>query len=426
MHIGFITGSLIRIGSGQAEAGPLARALRKQGCVTWGLELSRLRRRQTRIDGLTVWHEPLFPHLLRHPFRAIKAVARRRSSETYRLHQDRLDYYDATVGRALLSLVDRLQLDVVYVFHNTNVARLISGWPHPSRILVINLIGFGIDPSRGGAVDTFPLQRFIFAQPYWDLHVTATRFELEQYQEVYRQLGLDTSRLLHLPHPYDEEFFQPLTLRRDPKPDFTKEGKMLLYPVNVYPRKNIEMAIDVLVLLNNSIDAHLVVTGRIWDRGYYERLLQRARQCSVREKVHFLRGVSWEKMPELYRRADLTIFTSHQETYGLGIVESLGCGTPVVGPKWIIPCREILSGSPGGWVAPKDIEQFAATVLTALRTRHDPLKIAAAARVRYGSSAVASKFLETVREIKAEKERRASTLRTINWKGLYRDAGDLL
>jgi len=428
LRIGFVTGSLTKVGSGRSIALPLARALSKLGCSTYGLEPTHLCPGETRVNGLRIMRAPVLPHLLKNPARTVKDLLQRRKGRAAPFREDRLDYYDHAVGHALLALVEQLRLDVLYVFHNINVARVLKGWPHPSRILVINLIGFGIDPSRGGAANTFPLQHFIFARPYWDLHIAATGFEFKQYRQVYRDLGLDSIFLLHLPHPYDEDLFYPPS-RHPPPPPFVadEDARILVYPVNVYPRKNIEMAIDVLALLKEKgIKAHLIVTGTIWDKVYHAHLVERAERRKIGGQIHFLKGVASGRMRELYHQADLIIFTSHQETFGVGMVEALACGTPVVGPDWIMACRDILSGLPGGWLAPKDVEGFASVLLEALRAEHNPSQIAEATRLRYGNLTVARRFLDAVGEIKRRKEARAKALRAVNWKALYCDAGDLL
>ena len=427
MRIGFITGSITRIGSGRTEAVPLARAFARLGCSVYGLETSRFSHGRTDVDSLEVQFEPLAPYLARRPVQVMRDLYHRCSMSPCTTRSNGLRPAEIAEGDALLALGNRLAIDIVYAFHNVNVARILRGWPHPSRLLVINLIGFGIDPSRGGSADTFPLQRLIFQRPHWDLHITATRFEFEQYCDVYDRLGISRKKLMYLPHSYDEELFRPpadsvgcVQVTND------RCVKTVLYPVNVYPRKNIELAIDVIAALNADVDCNLVVTGSIWDQRYLSSLLQHARDRGVAGKVEFLGGVSVGRLAQLYRQADVTIYTSHQETFGHGIVESLGCGTPVVGPDWIIPCREVISGSRGGSTAPKDAHAFAAAVCDAFSAAHEPESIATCARARYGNTAIAERFLERCRDIRAEKAGQRMTLASIDWKGLYQDAGDLL
>jgi glycosyltransferase involved in cell wall biosynthesis len=317
-----------------------------------------------------------------------------------------------------------LDLDVTYAFHNVNAAAVLHKSPATRRVLAINLIGFGIDPSRGGASDTFPLQDLIFDDPKWDLQVTATRFEFEQYRRVYEYLGIDDQKLIHLPHCFDEEIFLPKNSEPSAAPKMS--ARFILYPVNVYQRKNIELAIDVLAIVSSEIDCRLIVTGEVWDRPYQARLLALAKHRRVLDRVSFLGGVALEELVRLYQQSDVTIYTSHQETFGLGITESLACGTPVVGPDWIIPCREILDEAVGGTATQKDPAAFAAAILATLAKDADPVAIAEHARRRYGNRSIAASFLARCQAIRAAKQARADKVRSIDWKGLYRDAGDLL
>jgi glycosyltransferase involved in cell wall biosynthesis len=162
------------------------------------------------------------------------------------------------------------------------------------------------------------------------------------------------------------------------------------------------------------------------DKEYAGELHETAKQNGLEKRVHFLGGVPLEQLVSLYRRADLTIFTSHQETFGIGVVESLGCGTPVVGPEWIIPSREILEGLPGGWTAEKDPESFAHQVIKALDDRLLAAEISEAAKKVYGSSVVGGRFSELVLKLFDHKQRLWQDSKNIDWKGLYRDAGNLL
>lgn len=48
------------------------------------------------------------------------------------------------------------------------------------------------------------------------------------------------------------------------------------------------------------------------------------------KNMKFIGKISNEKMPEVYNCADLTLFPSRYEGFGLGIIESAACGTPII------------------------------------------------------------------------------------------------
>lgn len=70
---------------------------------------------------------------------------------------------------------------------------------------------------------------------------------------------------------------------------------------------------------------HLVFTGDV-----DTKLFRRIQELGVRERVVFLGRVPEKKLPSLYRGAIALLFPSLYEGFGLPILESMACGTPVV------------------------------------------------------------------------------------------------
>ena len=75
------------------------------------------------------------------------------------------------------------------------------------------------------------------------------------------------------------------------------------------------------------------------------------------ERIHFLSGIDTNKLRSLYSGATATFFPSKYEGFGLPILESMACGTPVV------TCRNSSLSEVGGEVAlytdPNNLEQMA-------------------------------------------------------------------
>ncbi len=71
----------------------------------------------------------------------------------------------------------------------------------------------------------------------------------------------------------------------------------------------------------------LVIAGRLPPGAGLPRL---ANTLGVEDAVRFTGWVSEEDKPVLYRSADLFVFPSRYEGFGLPVVEAMACGTPVV------------------------------------------------------------------------------------------------
>lgn len=81
-------------------------------------------------------------------------------------------------------------------------------------------------------------------------------------------------------------------------------------------------------LRERGIEHHLVISGqRAW---HYEGELDIVRQLGLDERVHVLGYVDGADMPALYSAADLFAFPSLYEGFGLPVLESMACGTPVI------------------------------------------------------------------------------------------------
>jgi glycosyltransferase involved in cell wall biosynthesis len=92
------------------------------------------------------------------------------------------------------------------------------------------------------------------------------------------------------------------------------------------PRTGVDVLLQAFARLD--CDALLLVAGEGPERERLERL---AHELGVADSVRFLGGVSEERLVALYSAADLTVVPSVSlEGFGLVVLESLACGTPVI------------------------------------------------------------------------------------------------
>jgi len=108
--------------------------------------------------------------------------------------------------------------------------------------------------------------------------------------------------------------------------------RMILYVGRIVPLKGVDTLLMALPYLKNGSRLRVLVVGGD-DHCYDEmrRLKSLAKGLQVHDSVSFLGLVKHEELPYFYSAADLCVLPSYYESFGLVALESLACGTPVVG-----------------------------------------------------------------------------------------------
>jgi glycosyltransferase involved in cell wall biosynthesis len=102
----------------------------------------------------------------------------------------------------------------------------------------------------------------------------------------------------------------------------------LLYIGNCYPHKNLETLLSAFSILHKQIpDLHLVIAGR--SDVFFKRLKDGSNSLEAVSFIHFEENPSDERLSELYDQAELYVFPSHIEGFGLPPLEAMSQSTPV-------------------------------------------------------------------------------------------------
>ena len=144
-------------------------------------------------------------------------------------------------------------------------------------------------------------------------------------------LGVELSKI-EVVYPGVEERFRPIkdqAYLEQVRKQYNLPSRFILGLGTLQPRKNFTRLIEAFADLRFAIcDLHLVIAG---GKGWlYEEIFATVERLGLEEKVVFPGFVADEHLPALYNLADLFVFPSLYEGFGLPPLEALACGTPVI------------------------------------------------------------------------------------------------
>lgn len=153
-------------------------------------------------------------------------------------------------------------------------------------------------------------------------------------EEIIQYYGIPSSRIEVVPnapsYPYRflgrnrHELRKDLCLRLPGFPD----RPFILYTGTIEPRKNLEILFRAFSRLHLRNDLHLVVAGGFgWK---YEPIIRLPEQLGIQDRVHFLGYQPFDVFELLYNAAEVFVYPSLYEGFGMPNVEAMQCGTPVI------------------------------------------------------------------------------------------------
>lgn len=99
----------------------------------------------------------------------------------------------------------------------------------------------------------------------------------------------------------------------------------------VAPHKNFEVLIKAFnILKKENYNGKLVIVGDLCYEDYYKKLLRMVTDLSLNDDIIFTGKINHSELYKFYKYADLFVFPSLEETFGIPLVEALSAGIPVI------------------------------------------------------------------------------------------------
>jgi glycosyltransferase involved in cell wall biosynthesis len=182
--------------------------------------------------------------------------------------------------------------------------------------------------------------------------------------DVIELLGVSPDRVRVIYPGVDEGFrrVQDTQVLADVRRRYRLPEHFVLSVGTLQPRKNLPRLIEAYAQARMDADVKLVIAGGTgW---MYEGIFRRVEELGLQSEVHFPGYVADDDLPALYTLADLFVFPSLYEGFGLPPLEAMACGTPVVTSN-VSSLPEVV-GDAALMVDPRDVGALANAMRRAL------------------------------------------------------------
>jgi glycosyltransferase involved in cell wall biosynthesis len=171
---------------------------------------------------------------------------------------------------------------------------------------------------------TLTMPRFLQAA---DAVITVSRHTATDAMRFY---GLDEKKI-HVIHEGVNPLFRPASTEAIARvrQKYALPDRFILSLGTIEPRKNLTALLDAYRTLRGAgSDVGLVFAGK---KGWlYEGFFRRLRELGLEDEVVFTGFVDDADLPALYSAAELFVFPSLYEGFGLPVLEAMACGTAVI------------------------------------------------------------------------------------------------
>jgi glycosyltransferase involved in cell wall biosynthesis len=140
-------------------------------------------------------------------------------------------------------------------------------------------------------------------------------------RDIVAQMGVRPEQLAVVPVGVDHTHFRPMP------GEARRPGRLMTTASADVPLKGLGPLLEALAKLRTERTADLVVIGKPRPES---RAVETIERLGLKGAVHFLSGVSDQRLVELYAEASVAVVPSLYEGFSLPAVEAMACGVPLV------------------------------------------------------------------------------------------------
>ncbi len=203
--------------------------------------------------------------------------------------------------------------------------------------------------------------------------ITVSKFECNRIGEA---LGLPAEKVVAIYNGYSDHFkpvkeFTPVTRK------YIDSDKYIFFLGNTDPKKNTPRILKAYALYAGRTEEPLPLLIADLKENVIDGILQDQGIGHIKPLLRFPGYISNRDLPSVYSGARIFLYASLRESFGIPILESMACGTPIITSN--VSAMPEIAGEGAVLVDPLDEEAIAGAIL---RLEQDPALYAA--QVDYG------------------------------------------
>jgi len=189
-------------------------------------------------------------------------------------------------------------------------------------------------------------------------YIAVTKMEIP----LIKKLGADDDHVHFIPHGVNIDIFKPVDSSNLKKSLGVEGSKIILYVGRIAKGKGVDKLVKILAdLRKEKIDVKLVIVGN--DAGYLSIVKLLINNLDLNEHIRLVGFVNKIDLAKYYSMADLVVYPSRQEIFGLVLVEAMACGKPVIGSDIMGPSEIIINGKTGYTSDFRDLKKLSEMIL---------------------------------------------------------------
>jgi glycosyltransferase involved in cell wall biosynthesis len=224
--------------------------------------------------------------------------------------------------------------------------------------------------------------------------------------EIQKYLKVDPRKLKLIYEAVDHEVFKPgdADAARARVASYGVTKPFVLFVSSLWPYKNCDGLLRAWALARAELgERQVAIVGPGRDEKYAAQLHTLAAELGISDDLVFVGGVPLEETVSFYQAADVFVYPSLNETFGLPILEAMACGCPVVTSD--TSAMPETAGGAAVLADPKDPASIARAITEAVKLGTNGLRdkgLRRAAQFTWGATGAAT--LDVYREV-AERRR---------------------